>query len=53
VKELNILKHAKEKAFDEATLKAIREWRFQPLMQNGQAIEVVHELTVFYELVYR
>jgi protein TonB len=53
IKELNILQHAKQKAFDEATIKALREWRFKPLMQDGRAIEVVHELTVFFELVYR
>ncbi|MDQ6799697.1 MAG: TonB family protein [Acidobacteriota bacterium] len=53
IKELNILQHAKQKAFDEATIKALREWRFRPLMQDGRAIEVVHELTVFFELVYR
>ena len=53
VKELSILQHAKNAAFDDATLKALREWRFQPLMQEGKPIEVVHELTVFFELVYR
>ena len=53
IKELNILQHAKQKAFDDATIKALREWRFQPLLQDGRPIEVVHELTVFFELVYR
>ena len=53
IKELNILQHAKQKAFDDSTLKALREWRFKPLMRDGRAIEVVHELTVFFELVYR
>ncbi len=53
VKEMNILQHAKQASFDEATLKALREWRFQPLMRDGKPIEVVHELTVFFELVYR
>jgi periplasmic protein TonB len=53
IKELNILQHAKQRAFDEATIKALREWQFKPLMQDGRAIEVVHELTVFFELVYR
>jgi TonB family protein len=53
VKELNILQHAQQASFDEATLKALREWRFQPLLQDGKPIEVVHELTVFFELVYR
>jgi protein TonB len=53
IKDLSILQHAKQKAFDEATIKALREWRFKPLILDGRAIEVVHELTVFYELVYR
>jgi periplasmic protein TonB len=53
IKEVSILQHAKWKAFDDATIKALREWRFKPLIQDGRAIEVVHELTVFYELAYR
>jgi TonB family protein len=53
IKELNILQHAKQKAFDDATIRALREWRFKPLIQDGHAIEVVHELTVYFELVYR
>ena len=43
----------KQQAFDDATIKALREWRFKPLVLEGRAIEVVHELTVFYQLVYR
>src|SRR5438445_5232340 len=53
IKDLNILEHAKQQAFDDATIKALREWRFKPLVLEGRAIEVVHELTVFYQLVYR
>ena len=53
IKELNILQHAKQQAFDDATIKALRGWRFKPLVLEGRAIEVVHELTVFYQLVYR
>ncbi len=53
VKELRILEHAKEKQFDEATLEAIRQWRFLPMMKDGSPVEVVHELTVYYQLVYR
>ena len=53
IKELNILQHAKQKAFDDSTVRALREWRFKPLMHDGHPIEVVHELTVFFQLVYR
>ena len=53
IRELDILEHAKQQAFDDATIKALREWRFKPLVLEGRAIEVVHELTVFYQLVYR
>ncbi|HYS53337.1 MAG TPA: energy transducer TonB [Thermoanaerobaculia bacterium] len=53
IKELDVLEHSKRPAFDDATVKALREWRFKPLVLEGRAIEVVHELTVFYQLVYR
>jgi TonB family protein len=53
IKELSIIEHAKQKAFDDATLKALQQWRFRPLIVDGRAIEVVHELTVFYQLTFR
>jgi len=53
IKDLQILEHAKQAAFDEATLEALRQWRFLPLMQDGKPIEVVHELTVIFQLTYR
>ena len=53
IKELNILQHAKEAAFDESVLKALREWRFVPLMKDGRPIEVVHEVTVIFQLIYQ
>lgn len=53
IKDLSILQHAKQRAFDDATIRALREWRFKPLIHDGHPIEVVHELTVFFELVYR
>lgn len=50
VKELVILGHAEHKEFDEAALKAIRDWKFRPLIVDGSATEAVHELTVFFKL---
>ena len=51
LKDLNILHHAEQAAFDEATLKALRRWRFVPMKKNGKLVEVVHELTVFFKIV--
>jgi len=53
IRQLDILLHAEQAAFDEATLKALRMWRFQPMLQDGKPVEVVHELTVIYQLAYR
>jgi TonB family protein len=53
VKEVTIVEHGRDPMFDEATLKAIREWRFQPLLKDGQPIEVEHELTVYYRIEVR
>ena len=50
VKEVIVLEPASRKVFDEAALAAIRHWRFRPLVEDGQAKEVVHELTVYYRL---
>src|SRR5204862_7417753 len=38
IKDLDILQHAKQKAFDDATIRALREWRFKPLIQDGRPI---------------
>ena len=32
------------------TLKAIKNWRFRPLVKDGERQEVVHELTIYYRL---
>lgn len=49
VKEVTILDHAKNPVFDKSAVQAISEWRFRPLMRDGKPVEVVHELTVFYQ----
>jgi len=53
IKELTILDHAKNPIFDKATLDALSKWKFRPMVKNGKPVEVVHELTVFYQIVYR
>ena len=50
IKDVKILQHAQQAAFDEAILDALRRWRFSPLQKNGKAVEVVHELTVIFRL---
>lgn len=52
VKEVSIVDHAALPVFDEATVDAIRRWRFRPMIKNGQRIEVVHELLVNFQLVH-
>jgi protein TonB len=50
VNDVSIIHHAAHKEFDIATLDAIRRWRFRPLIIDGEPMEVVHELTVFFRL---
>lgn len=50
VREVTVLDKALIPAFTTATVKAIRNWRFRPLMKDGVAQEVVHELTVYFKL---
>ena len=32
------------------TVRAIRSWRFKPMIRDGQKQEVIHELTIQYRL---
>jgi periplasmic protein TonB len=50
VKTVEILDNPERPLFTDTTVKAIRHWRFRPLMKDGQAQEVVHELTVYFRL---
>jgi protein TonB len=50
VKEVIVLDPATRKIFDEAAVNAIRYWRFRPMIKEGKAVEVVHELTVYFKL---
>ena len=49
--DVQIIDHAKHSMFDDATVEAIRKWRFRPMIQDGKAVEVVHELAVNFELI--
>ena len=51
VKDVTILDHARNPMFDGPTVDAIKEWTFRPYKKDGKSVEVVHELTVFYQLV--
>ena len=51
VKEITIIDPPNRKIFEEATRHAIRDWRFTPYYDaEGQAQEVVHELTINFQL---
>jgi protein TonB len=50
VNDVSIIKKGARKEFDESTLEAVRHWRFRPLVVDGEAMEVVHELTVYFRL---
>lgn len=50
VNDVSIIHHAKRKEFDESTLEAVRKWRFRPLLIDGEPMEVVHEMTVYFRL---
>jgi protein TonB len=49
--DVQIIDHAKDPMFDEATVVAIKQWRFHPMIQDGKPVEVVHELAVNFELI--
>ncbi|MEO8035077.1 MAG: TonB family protein [Acidobacteriota bacterium] len=50
VKEVTVISHAERKVFEEVAVKAIRNWRFRPMIKEGQPKEVEHELTVNFRL---
>ncbi len=50
VKELTVLEHPERKMFESAAVDAIKLWRFRPLLVDGEAREVVHELVVYFKL---
>jgi len=50
VKELSVLEHPERKMFESPAVEAIKQWRFRPLLVEGEAREVVHELVVYFRL---
>lgn len=50
VKEVTIISLPQHDVFVDGTLRAIRSWRFKPMIKDGERQEVVHELTVYYKL---
>jgi len=50
VKKVEVIDPPKFQQFAEAATRAISHWRFQPLLENGEKTEVVHELTVYFQL---
>ena len=51
--DVAVIEHAKEAMFDDETLNTVRKWRFRPLTINGQPVEVVHEVEVYYQFMLR
>lgn len=50
VKEVTIVSAPQRNVFVDGTVRAIRSWRFKPMVKDGEKTEVVHELTVYYRL---
>lgn len=49
--DVQIIDHARDPIFDAAAVEAIKRWRFRPMIKDGKAVEVVHELAVNFELI--
>ena len=50
VKEVIVISPPERPLFGEVAVKAIKNWRFRPLIKDGEAKEVVHELTIYFRL---
>ncbi|HEV8659171.1 MAG TPA: energy transducer TonB [Thermoanaerobaculia bacterium] len=50
VKEVIVIRPPQRDIFVDGTVRAIRSWRFKPMIKDGERQEVVHELTVYYRL---
>lgn len=50
VKDVQVVRLPEHDVFIDGTVRAIRSWRFRPLIRDGERQEVVHELTIQYRL---
>lgn len=50
VKSVEVLEPPQREIFQSSVLKAIRFWRFRPLMKAGVPQEVIHELVIYFKL---
>ncbi|MGZ7040995.1 MAG: energy transducer TonB [Thermoanaerobaculia bacterium] len=50
VHEVKVIDPPKYPMFADAAVKAISRWRFEPFVEGGEKQEVVHELTVYFQL---
>ena len=49
VRQCSVVEPSSE-AFNRAAVHAIRNWRFRPKTMDGEPVEVIHELTIFFAL---
>jgi protein TonB len=50
VRNVQVLEPPQRPVFEKTVVKAIRNWRFRPLVKNGVPQEVIHELVVYFKL---
>jgi TonB family protein len=50
VRSVEVLEAPQREIFKTTVVKAISHWRFRPLMKNGIAQEVIHELVIYFKL---
>lgn len=50
VKSVEVLDPPQREIFEQTAVKAIRHWRFRPLIKEGVAQEVIHELIIYFKL---
>lgn len=50
VKSVEVLDRPQRPIFEKTVVKAISHWRFRPLVKEGIAQEVIHELVVYFKL---
>ena len=50
VRSVEVLERPQRPVFEKTVVKAISHWRFRPLIKEGVAQEVIHELVVYFKL---